>query len=259
MKTTLVYDGTFEGFLSAVFQTYEEKHTNVSIEKKELAAATFFSEYSCVITDSEKANRVWKGLAQQCTAEGKNNIYKAFLSEIVGIENSLLHFIKRSLSEKRHIDKDFADSEILKIAKTVKMVQREKHRMDAFVRFRLTKDGLYFATVTPDFNVLPLNARHFKNRYADQKWLIYDLKRKYGIYYDLKEIKYVTLQVSEEIYKASQATYYFTEDEQAFQELWQNYFTSTNIASRKNMKLHLQHVPKRYWKYLSEKTPKLKN
>ena len=32
------------------------------------------------------------------------------------------------------------------------------------------------------------------------------------------------------------------------------YFKSTNIKSRKNMKLHLQHVPKRYWKYLTEKS-----
>lgn len=258
MRTKLVYDGTFEGFLTAVFQIYEEKLTDASIERKELATETFFSEYSTVITDLEKANRVWKGLSKFCSYEVKNNIYKAFLSEFNGIENTLYYFIKRSLSEKKSIAKDFTDPEILKIAKIVKMVNREKHRMDAFVRFRLTKDGLYFATVSPDFNVLPLNARHFKNRYADQQWLIYDLRRKYGIYYNLKEVTYVSLQVSEEVNSTSSATYYFTENEQAFQELWKNYYTSTNIVSRKNMKLHLQHVPKRYWKYLSEKTPNLK-
>jgi hypothetical protein len=27
----------------------------------------------------------------------------------------------------------------------------------------------------------------------------------------------------------------------------------TNIKERKNDKLHVQHVPKRYWKYLTEK------
>ena len=32
-----------------------------------------------------------------------------------------------------------------------------------------------------------------------------------------------------------------------------NYFKSTNIVARKNTKLHTQHVPKRYWKYLTEK------
>lgn len=258
MRSNLVYDGTFEGFLSAVFQVYEEKLIDVRIERKALATETFFAEQRSVITDSEKAHRVWKGIAQHCSAEGKNNSYKAFLSELTGIENTLLHFIKRSLSEKKHIDTDFADPEILKIAKVVKMVGREKHRMDAFVRFRLTKDNLYFATVSPDFNVLPLIAKHFKNRYADQQWLIYDLKRKYGIQYNLTDVNYVELQISEGVNNTSKATYFFTEEEQVFQDLWKNYFKSTNIVSRKNMKLHLQHVPKRYWKYLSEKTPNLK-
>lgn len=258
MMTKLIYDGTFEGFLTAIFQVYEEKLTNICIERKELATETFFSEYTLVTTDVCKANRVWKGLSRYCAAEGKNNIYKAFLSECDGIENTLYHYIQRSLSEKQNIAKDYADPEILKIAKTVKMVNREKHRMDAFVRFRLTKDGLYFATVSPDFNVLPLNAKHFKNRYADQQWLIYDLKRNYGIHYNLKEVHYINLQLSEEVNNTSKATYYFTEEEQAFQELWKKYFTSTNITSRKNMKLHVQHIPKRYWKYLSEKTPNLK-
>ncbi|MGB1209996.1 MAG: DUF4130 domain-containing protein, partial [Lacinutrix venerupis] len=48
---------------------------------------------------------------------------------------------------------------------------------------------------------------------------------------------------------------YFTDSELEFQQLWKDYFKSTNIKSRKNMKLHIQHVPKRYWKYLSEKSP----
>jgi probable DNA metabolism protein len=45
----------------------------------------------------------------------------------------------------------------------------------------------------------------------------------------------------------------FGEDESAYQYLWKNYFTSVNIVSRKNTKLHLRHIPKRYWKYLTEK------
>jgi len=258
MRTKLLYDGSFEGFLTAVFQVYEQKLTNTSIEKETLATKTFFSEYTSVITDKEKAKRTWKGITNHCSTTGKNNIYKAFLSEFIGIENTLLHFIKRSLSEKLKIDKDFADPEILKIAKTVKMVNREKHRMDAFIRFRLTKDGLYFATVSPDFDVLPLNAKHFKNRYADQQWIIYDLKRKYGIYYNLQETQYITLNVTEAVNAPTKAAIYFSAEEMAFQELWKEYFKSTNIASRKNMRLHIQHVPKRYWKYLSEKSPNVK-
>ena len=34
---------------------------------------------------------------------------------------------------------------------------------------------------------LPMLIKHFRNRYADQKWIIYDVKRGYGLHYDLHD------------------------------------------------------------------------
>ena len=256
MKTILTYDATFEGFLSCVFYAFEYKLLGAHIRKSSCAAENFFDEIIFVASEENKASRVWKGLAKYASTEGKNAIFKAFLSELADIEDSLFHYIKHVFVERNKASqciKNYRDPHILKIAQTVKKVGREKHRMDAFVRFKLTKEELYFATIAPDFNVLPLNAKHFKNRYADQKWMIYDLKRNYGIYYDLFKVVTVTLTLDSNISAASCQDTFFTEEELQFQELWQQYFKSTTIESRKNMKLHLQHVPRRYWKYLSEK------
>jgi len=148
---------------------------------------------------------------------------------------------------------NFSDDHVLKVAQLAKSVGREKHRMEAFVRFQLTKDEIYFSNIEPDFDVLPLISKHFKSRYADQKWLIYDVKRKYGIYYDLHSVEMVTLNLNEVYTNKTIKSAAFTTGEYEYQDLWNNYFKSTNIASRVNMKLHIQHVPKRYWKYLSEK------
>jgi probable DNA metabolism protein len=41
--------------------------------------------------------------------------------------------------------------------------------------------------------------------------------------------------------------------EKNYQNLWRKYFEHVNIKERKNMKLHIQHVPKRYWSLLTEK------
>ncbi|RYZ23730.1 MAG: DUF4130 domain-containing protein, partial [Chitinophagaceae bacterium] len=49
----------------------------------------------------------------------------------------------------------------------------------------------------------------------------------------------------------------YDEAESIYQELWKQYFKSVNIAARKNTKLHIQHMPKRYWKYLPEKQPNI--
>ncbi len=253
MKTTLIYDGSFEGFLSSVFHVYEYKLDDVSIIKKENPLVSLFGTEEVIDSDSHRAKRVWNGLSKKISTFGKRKLYKAFLSEILGIEDSMLHYIRYALSSSENVERDFSNAHILEIEKTVKKVNREKHRMDAFVRFRLTTDGIYFATIAPDFNVLPLNATHFKKRYADQKWLIYDLKRKYGIYYDLKNVQTVQLEISETINTQKEAPNFFTLEEIQFQKLWGNYFKNSNIASRKNMRLHIKHIPKRYWKYLTEK------
>lgn len=148
---------------------------------------------------------------------------------------------------------DYGDPIELRLHQLKKSVFREKHRMEAFIRFHKTKDDLYYANCEPDFNVLPLIAGHFKDRYADQRWLIYDLKRNYGIYYDLNECLEVNLEAATRIDNSTNHTELLTQDEPEYQSMWNSYFKSVNIASRTNMRLHLQHVPRRYWKYLSEK------
>jgi probable DNA metabolism protein len=101
--------------------------------------------------------------------------------------------------------------------------------------------------------VLPLIEKHFKNRYADQRWLIYDSKRKYGLYYDLDEVQKVLLLFNAQTSNGNDIEVIADEKEELYQRLWQQYFTSVNIAARKNTKLHIQHMPKRYWKFLPEK------
>ena len=144
------------------------------------------------------------------------------------------------------------------MSQIAKSVSREKHRMEAFVRFKKTAEDIFFAVIDPDFNVLPLISPHFKGRYADQRWLIYDEKRRYGLFYDLNSVQDVHLSSEHNKSMIEQAQLTDTSitldaQEALYDQLWKDYFKSTNIVERRNIKLHLQHVPKRYWKYLTEK------
>ncbi|WP_435415597.1 TIGR03915 family putative DNA repair protein [Polaribacter aestuariivivens] len=253
---TLIYDGSFEGFLSCVFYVFEYKLANVSIQNEFSIQNALFSENVTIITNTSKSDRVWKGLKQKASSISSTKIYYAFLSEQLGVENVLLNYIQYIFNSNEKVDTDFTQSSVLKTSQIAKNVSREKHRMEAFVRFKLTKDNIYFANIEPDFNVLPLISKHFKSRYADQKWVIYDIKRNYGLFYDLKTLEIVQMDFPKNFDFSKTDKNFFSEEEFEFQKLWQNYFKSTNITERKNMKLHVQHVPKRYWKYLSEKQPK---
>lgn len=140
-----------------------------------------------------------------------------------------------------------------------KQVGREKHRMEAFVRFKKTKDGLFLSLVRPDFNVLRIILRHFKARYQDQRWLIFDEQRKYGIYYALDEVHQVKMnaEIIDQQSRIGHSQCFSLEldaQELLYDQLWKDYFHSVNIQVRQNMKLHIQYVPKRYWRYMNEKT-----
>ena len=251
--TLLSYDSTFEGFLTAIFEIYEFKYSNPKIIKNSDAQQNLFLESIEIITDNTKSDRVIKKLQLQIGADGIRNIIYSFLSENQGVEDLLFHVIDYSIKNPNiNIMKDFSNPYVLESSKLTKSVGREKHRMEAFIRFEQLKDGIYFAKIDPDFDVLTLIIRHFKNRYQDQKWIIYDLRRKYGVYYDLEtaEIVSMDLDIKSLDDKTSQV---FSDTEIEYQKLWWEYFDHTNIKERKNIKLHVQHVPKRYWKYLTEK------
>lgn len=255
--TQVIYDSTFEGWLTAVFEIYELKLADVVFAKNEVSNTLLFSDTYFVTTDLNKANRVLNGLKQRLSPEGFANIYRAFLSDLDKIEEILFQFVKYVFSSSVNIEEDLANTFVLEVQRAAHLTGKESHRMKAFVRFKLTKDNLYYAIVEPDCDVLPLIEKHFKNRYADQRWLIYDAKRKYGVYYDLENTSTVQLQFNAQSTSSKFLAEICDDDEEFFQNLWRQYFSSVNIESRKNTKLHLQHMPKRYWKNLTEKIPNL--
>lgn len=250
---TICYDGSFEGFLSAVFDVYEYRFNSVRIVPAHRFQQTLLGKIHHSIPNEEHAKRVTIGLKKKISTGAFNQFYSCFLSELENIEDSLLEYVQYVFSSKVSIEYDFSNAAVMKIAETAKKVHREKHRMEAFVRFHLTKDGLYYSMIEPDFNVLPLIERHFKNRYADQRWLIYDQRRKYGLYYDLTAVNPVTLNFSADMNDGNSMSEIHDDSEELYQQLWKLYFQSVNIKARKNTRLHILHMPRRYWRYLVEK------
>lgn len=251
--TLLVYDATYEGFFTAIFEVYEYKFADAAITRKEKPAGSLFGELHIVTTDEMKCNRVYGKLKEKLSKNGLKQLYDTWLSELDEVDDVLLRFIRYVFNSQLAVENDFSNPDVLFVQQTSRKVHREKHRMEAFVRFQLTKDELYYAIIQPDFNVLPLIARHFKNRYADQRWLIYDTRRKYGLYYDLNEVEEVQMEFATDLNNSDDLKLLYDDKEELYQQLWKQYFISVNIKARRNMKLHIQHMPKRYWKHLIEK------
>lgn len=252
-----IFDRTFEGLLTAVFEFYDRKGKIVKLMSHDTYQPGLLDdEVTFIISDKQKAARVWKGLQKKISTNWQNTFFKAFLSENESVWNDLFEFSRYVFDNPKGVENDFGNKYVLEISQTAKKVNREKHRMKAFIRFQKTADGIYYAAVEPDFNVLPLIVSFFKNRYADQKWVIYDIRRKYGLFYDLNSVEEISYEFALNINASRLPAEAMDAKEELSSLLWKDYFDSTNITERKNMKLHIQHVPKRYWKYLNEKKGK---
>lgn len=256
--TYFIYDGTFEGLLTAVFEVYERKAEKARIISDKNFLPDMFGEQVNVCTDTTKANRVWKGLQKRLSVPSLVNVYSVCLSELPEVEEILLSFFREVFASAENIEENYGSHAVLRVAQIGRQLFREKHRFEAFVRFQKLQDDTFYATIEPDFNIIPLITAHFVRRYADQEWIIYDVRRQYGIHYDKSQVQEVYFEF-EEINKYGEApenTY--DPQEELYQLLWKVYFKNVNIPARRNMKLHKRNVPVRYWKYLIEKHPGFK-
>lgn len=79
------------------------------------------------------------------------------------------------------------------------------------------------------------------------------MRRNYGYYYDLKKATEMTLDSLELFADGKLNENLMATDEKLFQDLWRRYFNALTIKERINPKLHKQQLPRKYWKYLTEK------
>ncbi|WP_171257966.1 TIGR03915 family putative DNA repair protein [Acinetobacter gyllenbergii] len=257
-KLNYCFDGSMLGLLSCVFRAFQFKEFEVQLCLLGETQHGLFSDVVDVANHEPHAQRVWSALQQKLSPAALKQIYFASLSESLEAYQHLFNYCIYVFQQSYSIEKDYLHPSVLAISQWTKKVGREKHRMEAFVRFKKTTDGLFLSLVRPDFNVLPLIQPHFRRRYQDQRWLIYDEQRNYGLYYDLKQIHEVFMDADKidcNLQKGGSQSFQLELDEQEilYDQLWKDYFQSINIKERQNIKLHVQYLPKRYWRYLNEK------
>ncbi len=252
--TIFVYDKSFEGLLTLVFEAYARRRFPDLLMAEGELFPLFYDEAVIVYTDEEKAGRVWKGLEKRLSRMALSTVTAVWLSEIPQTDLLLFRYIRKVIDSPCSIELNFGDVEVMEISKIWKKVMNERLRVIQFLRFQKTADGVFFAAVKPLYNVLPLTLSHLRDRFADQQWLLYDVKRQYGYYYDLKKVDEVRFTDKEtHLFSGKLDETIMDDEEKQFQVLWKTYFSSIVIHERINPKRHRQHMPVRFWDYMPEK------
>ncbi len=236
------YDGSFEGLLSVLAVCSERPDEPEDITSLRQAQSSLFGDGRYIETSPEQANRFARALERTGGSGIRQKLYRAFLTERSGIE-LILHGYARSLLEHgRTAATNLLLEPVAEVERLNQRIGREVHRMHAFVRFSETEDGLFSATIAPEYDVLPLIYEHFERRFAQMRWMIVDARRGYGVYYDGEQSRIVSARPDTTDHS----------EEPTFRRLWRAYYDAAAIEERANPRLLLQHMPRRYWKYLTE-------
>lgn len=249
-----VYDKTFDGLLSCVFFAYEQKKFPDLILSESDQKPLFTDEQYYVDTETEKSVRVWRGLKKKLSKFAQNMMLSVWLSELPETAMLLFRYIRKNIDHPKGIEMNFGDDDVLRIKDIAQKVGTDARKLIQFIRFQETADGIWFAPVSPRYNVLSLIVPHFRSRYAGQPWIIYDTMRNAGLYYDTRTVQEISFSQKDfaELQSGKPGNEKLSDEEAFFQKMWKEYFQSITIKERINLKLQRQHMPKRYWKYLPE-------
>lgn len=240
-----LYDGSFEGLLSAIFHAYTYKGEAYIYKEKDYVPH-LLGESVLIETETDKANRVYISIKSKLSAKTLSHIYHLYLSSIENVETLILDYIKLCYKYSDSINLAKNNPIIADVDKYTRRVLLEAERFRGFVRFKEISPLTFYAPIEPDHNILPLLASHFKIRFSDQHFIIHDLKRQLALVYDTKTIFIQTLTADENTRLAK------LDIKDPFEELFKSFYESTTISERINEKRRRNYMPQRYFKHLVE-------
>ena len=231
-----LYDGSIAGFLSALVRTYRERQMPQTLVKQ-LDEHDLFASVQIVLTNLDEAQKMARHLREQLESIHYERILHAFLCDDSSFESNLLRYARMGLHQPKSLF-DLSEPVVYAVEGYQKRVLSTAHRMTGFTRFEELNDGTLYARVAPPRNVLTLLGKHFKNRFAQERFIIHDVKRQL-ILTHTRGVMNLHVVSDSQIPERS-------ENEQEYQMLWRSFFDSVSIDERLNLKLQRQHVPLDY-------------
>ncbi len=233
-----LYDGSFEGFLTLIYQSYYQKETASKIikDKKKLS---LLDEVIEITTDLKRAQKVHHSLKEKFETKNYNKIFHTFLCDDREFEKALYDFIVIGFKNQKDLA-NINHPSIFYLEKLEHEYFRYLHKMYGFVRFKELEDAVLYAKIEGKFNILPFLGKHFSKRLDGCEFIIHDTKRALaytnGAIHQIADFEIPIL----------------SENEVKFQKLWKLFFKEISIKERKNSKLQQNWVPLIYRKYMTE-------
>lgn len=234
------FDGSFEGLLCCVFESYLCNEIPSDIIT---AGEPSLLPVKEIPTDFEKSDRVLTSVPKRMGQGALDFIRFAFLTCLPQKEYLILLFFRLGFAHGAKVMSMLTDETVNSLNKAVRHLEKEAHLLKGFLRFSVF-DNILVAEAEPKNFVLPLLVRHFCERYPNERFLIYDKTHGMALVYQPYSYKVIPME--------DFALLSADKDEAAYRALWRLFYDTIEIESRHNPKCRLSHMPKRYWKYMTE-------
>ncbi len=249
--TDYLYDGTFEGFLTCIYDHYYEEKAS-GIYRKENYQSSILAGFRIVETGEEKASKVYEAIEEKISREDLRRIYRVFMSSDEEKENKLLQYIRMGFQKGSAISSLHSDPAVFAVQKIENKVNVEIHRMKGLIRFsalrnssagKVVKEILY-SRIEPDHDILEFIAGHFADRLKSEPFIIHDKTRSKAVF--AQEGHWFFSTFTDDDLPA------LGQEEKDYRELWKKYFETIAIRERTNPACQKRLMPVRYWKNLTE-------
>lgn len=238
----LLYDGTFEGFLSLVYEVYYEKlHVNAIVKK--LPETLLFERFHEVFSDEAKARKVLDAIIKHFTKEQQRTLFNIFLCDTREHEMALLEYIRIGFKNQKEL-RNINNPNLFFIQTLEKELLSLVHKMYGFTRFEELEDGTLYAKIETKFNIVPFLGDHFCKRLGNIPFIIHDVKRSLAFVKndEIREIRSIAAFDAPTV----------SNEEEHFKALWKSFFKAAAVQERFNPKLQKSWVPLLYRTYMYE-------
>ena len=233
-----LYDGSFEGFLCCVFESFAQHELPFAVWTPERETATLYP-LKDIATDHAKAQRVFASLGKKLGAETELLVTRDFLSGWEEKELLLIRFLHLAFALGPGTVKRMGHPDVAPLYEMQHSLNWEVDKFQGFVRFA-DHNGMLAAVIHPKNYILPLLRGHFCGRFPEEDFLIYDAVHQAVLLYQNHRVQLLELAESLELPPPSAR-------EKELQALWKQFYDTLEIKARHNEKGRMTHCPKRFW------------
>lgn len=241
MEVIYQYDGSFQGFLSCIFDSYLYKEIPAAICRGEDLEPTLF-DTRVIRTNPEHAARVLKKVAA-LSPEVSVLLRRGLLTCLPEKEIHLYRLAAKLLAEGPGFLQNRSDEILYPVVRAVQHLNGEVHLLKGFVRFS-ELGGVLGGEIQPKNRVLPVLGGHFCARMHGETFFLYDRTHKEALFHAGGQ---AVIRPLEDFQMAPP-----DETEARYRLLWKRFYDTVAIRERYNPKCRQTHMPKRYWGTMTE-------